>query len=255
MWQRFVAIGDSFTEGLMDRVGPDGRHRGWADRTACALQEREPSLLYANLAVRGRLLGQVIDEQVPAARRLQPDLVSVAAGVNDTLRRSFDLDEVMAKLERGVRDLREDGSDVLLFAFGDPSRRSRMMGSVSRRIARTNAATKAIAREHGCYLVDFWGCAVFDSDEYWDEDRLHLTPAGHALASQAALQALGLGDDTWRTPGPLGPPQSAVSRAIGHGRWAQRHLGPWVVRRLQGHSSGDDVVPKRPTLTPPDCPD
>lgn len=255
MWQRFVAIGDSFTEGLMDGIGADGRHRGWADRTACALQRRQPGLLYANLAIRGRLLAQVIDEQIPVARELRPDLVSVAAGVNDALRTSFDLDAAMAKLEQGVGQLRAGGSDVLLFAFGDPSRRSRVMGSVAQRIAATNAATQAIAREYDCYLVDFWGCAVFDSDEYWDADRLHLTPAGHELAACAALEALGVGDDTWRTPGPLVATGGPMARAIGHGRWARHHLGPWVMRRVRGHSSGDGVVAKRPELTPPDCPD
>ena len=66
------ALGDSFTEGLMDEVGPDGRHRGWADRVAQALAERARAdgadgIEYANLAVRGRLVRQVVAEQVPAA--------------------------------------------------------------------------------------------------------------------------------------------------------------------------------------------
>jgi lysophospholipase L1-like esterase len=251
-WSRFVAIGDSFTEGLMDDVGPDGRHRGWADRTAEVLAVDNPGFTYANLAVRGRLMKQVMDEQVPAALTLAPDLVSVAAGVNDTLRRSYDLDASMTALENGVRALRGSGADVLVFAFGDPSRRSSVMSSVRDRIARANSATQAIAEHYGCMVVNFWGRAVFDDDVFWDGDRLHLSPAGHALASAAALQALGVGDERWRTPAPPSAIPPLPMRAVGHARWAKDHFGPWLMRRVQGRSSGDDVTPKRPTLGPMD---
>lgn len=253
MWSRYVAIGDSFTEGLMDEVGVDGRHRGWADRFACHLRDLSPDLVYANLAIRGRLLPQVVEEQVPAAVALQPDLVSLAAGVNDALRRSYDATATLASLESGVRQLRASGADVMLFCFGDPSRRSRVMGSVRERILAANAGTQAIAAEHGCIVVDFWGHAAFDSDDIWDEDRLHLSPAGHALAARAALEAVGCGDDSWRTPAPLPPTGGPVAAAAGHARWAARHFGPWLVRRLQGRSSGDGIEPKRAVLAPPEC--
>lgn len=254
MWSRYVALGDSFTEGLMDETGPDGRHRGWADRLACQLRTVNPDLLYANLAIRGRLLGQVVDEQVPQALELRPDLVSLAAGVNDTLRRSYDLHASMTSLENAVAALRGSGADVLLVAFGDPSRRSKVMGSVSGRIAAANSATLAIAQQYGCRVVEFWGSAAFDGDAFWDEDRLHLSPAGHALAARAAAEALGLGDDTWRTPQPLADPGGLLHRAAGHARWARRHFAPWVGRRLRGQSSGDMITPKRPSLERPACP-
>lgn len=250
MWSRYVALGDSFTEGLMDEVGPDARHRGWADRLAARLAQRNPDLVYANLAIRGRLMPQVVAEQVPAALALQPDLVSLAAGVNDTLRRSYDLNASMTALENGVRDLRSSGADVLLFAFGDPSRRSSVMGSVRDRIARANAATLAIADHYGCYVVEFWGRAVFDDDVMWDDDRLHLSPRGHEVASLAALEALGLGDDQWRTPVSPSAVPGVPQRAWGHARWARHHFAPWLIRRVQGRSSGDDVTAKRPELTP-----
>lgn len=233
----------------MDDVGPDGRHRGWADRVADRLAERVPDFAYANLAIRGRLVAQVWREQVPAARDMQPDLVSFAAGVNDSLRRGFDLDASCTAVEAGVRELRGCGADVLLFAFGDPARRSSIMGTVRERISAYNRAIRAIAEHHGCYLVDFWDVAVFDEDAYWDEDRLHLSPLGHALAASCALQALGIGDDSWRTPHPIDPvPLSA--RARSNARWARSYLAPWVVRRIQGRSSGDDIVAKQPQPRP-----
>jgi lysophospholipase L1-like esterase len=48
----FVALGDSFTEGVGDPY-PDGTFRGWADRFAAQLAAASPGLRYANLAIRG----------------------------------------------------------------------------------------------------------------------------------------------------------------------------------------------------------
>lgn len=252
-WRRYVAIGDSFTEGLCDDLGPDGRHIGWADRLAQDLADRWGGVDYANLAIRGRLVRQVVDEQVPAAVALGPDLVTFAAGVNDCLRSGFDLDATATAAEHGVRDLRASGADVLVVAFGDPSRRSRVLGSIRDRIRDYNSALEAIAALYGARVMRFWDLAVFDDDDLWDEDRLHLSPAGHRLAASAALEALGLGDDAWRTPTPLGRPPHVGARTLGHARWVGRHAGPWVLRRLRGESSGDGVAPKRPgwTRVPP----
>lgn len=247
-WTRFAALGDSFTEGMQDVLRPDGRHRGWADRVAQSLADDGPApvISYANLAVRGRLLPQVIAEQVPAALRLEPDLVTLGAGVNDAMRRHFDLDALATALEAGVRDLRRRGADVVLFAFGDPSRRSLTLGPIRGRIRSLNTAVHAIAEHHGCRVVDFWGAAVFDSDELWDADRLHLSPTGHARAALAVREALGRGDASWRTPMVGAPRPGAIARASGHVRWTRDHAGPWIARRLRGESSGDDVGPKDP---------
>ncbi len=239
---------------MCDELRPDGRHRGWADRVAVALAAAAPEgdeVLYANLAVRGRLVRQVIEEQVPVAVALRPDLASVAVGVNDTLRPRFDLDTTATALEMGVRTLRAHDSDVLLVAFGDPARRSAVMGRVRDRIRAYNSAVEAIAIHYGCYLMRFWDVAAMDDDELWDEDRLHLSPPGHRLAAAAALEALGLGDDRWRTPAVPGPRPGIPTRARGHARWVRGHLAPWVGRRLRGESSGDGLQPKHPQWVPP----
>ncbi|MBK9740048.1 MAG: SGNH/GDSL hydrolase family protein [Actinobacteria bacterium] len=251
-WQRYVALGDSFTEGLSDDVGPDGRHRGWADRVALSLADRSrvaggDGIEYANLAVRGRLIRQVVREQVPAAIALDPDLASLAVGVNDSLRRRFDLDAAATDLENGVRDLRAAGIDVLVFAFGDPSRRSRVMGVVRERIRAYNSAVEAIAGLYGCYVVRYWDVAAMDDDGLWSADRLHLSAAGHELAAASALEALGIGDDGWRTPVAPQPAQPLHRRAAGHAAWVSGHLAPWIVRRARGSSSGDGVGPKHPS--------
>ena len=83
---RYVALGDSFTEGVGDphRTSPNGL-RGWADHVAVALAQSNPELRYANLAVRGRRMDEILDEQVQTAVMLEPDLVTIYAGMNNLL--------------------------------------------------------------------------------------------------------------------------------------------------------------------------
>ena len=145
-----------------------------------------------------------------------------------------------------MRHLRSSGSDVLLFAFGDPARRSLTMAPVRERIRAYNSAVRAIAVAYDCYLVSFWEVAAYDDERLWDEDRLHLSPAGHDLAARTALEALGLGDPSWRTPAVPGPRPALPARVGQHARWGRRHLAPWVVRRVRGESSGDEVHAKAP---------
>jgi lysophospholipase L1-like esterase len=248
MWSSFVAIGDSFTEGMMDSCGPDGRHRGWADRTADHLSTQVSDFRYANLAVRGKLLNQIAREQVPVAEGMHADLVSVAGGINDAMRRSFDVNGSASYLESAVRTLRGSGSDVVMFAFGDPNRRSAVTGTLRHRLWQLNSATRDIARVYDCFLVDFWGLAVFDDDVLWDEDRLHLSPDGHRLVTSAVLETLSLGDERWRTP-KRRPVTSLPRRTAANAKWLGLHGLPWAARRLQGRSSGDGLAAKRPVLT------
>ena len=110
----FVALGDSFTEGL-DDPGPDGMYRGWADLVATRLAAEAPGFPYANLAVRGRLLAAVVDEQVPPALEMGADLVSFAAGANDAMRRHFDAGAIAAGLDDVVARIRATGATLVMF--------------------------------------------------------------------------------------------------------------------------------------------
>src|SRR3954453_2727007 len=81
-FHRYVALGDSQTEGMND-LDAHGGIRGWADRFAVYLAERNPDLLYANLAIRGRRTRRIRADQLEPALGLNPDLASVMAGAND----------------------------------------------------------------------------------------------------------------------------------------------------------------------------
>ncbi len=250
-WRRFVAVGDSFTEGL-DDPHPDGTgYRGWADLVAAALAARTEGFRYANLAVRGRLFPRVVDEQVPVATAMRPDLVSFAAGGNDVLRPGFEPDRLVERFDATVAGLRAGGADVLLFRFIDLSARLPGRRLLRPRIAVLNEAVGETAQRHGARLVDLSVDDEFGNPVLWSPDRLHLSSAGHLRVAAHVLTVLGAPvDPDWWTPPPRPPdPRWAAARAADL-VWAGRHLVPWVVRRLTGRSSGDQVVPKRPTLAP-----
>jgi len=248
-WNSYLALGDSFTEGL-DDLAPDGSYRGWADRVAERLAAEQPDFRYGNLAVRGKLLRQITAQQVPAALDLRPDLVSMAGGVNDLMRPSWDIETMSLLFEDAVRRLRAGGSDVLLFVGVDPSRRSFLLRRMMPRIEALNALVARVAAEYDCLTTDLFGVHVFDDPRLWAEDRLHLSPEGHARVAGAVLESLGRGDSTWREPLPPQPEPARTANLREHAHWTAKHLGPWIGRRLVGRSSGDGIQAKRPGLTP-----
>jgi lysophospholipase L1-like esterase len=256
-WQRYIALGDSFTEGLSDPdpSAPDA-FRGWADRLAGHLAAAAPSgsIEYANLAIRGRLLPQVLADQVPAALAAGPDLVSLVAGGNDLLRPGADPDRLAANLEAAVVSLREAGADVLLATGVDP-RQTPIIRRTRGRVAVFNAHLWSIAARQGAVVLDQWGAAWIQDARLWDPgDRIHLTAEGHRRTALAAAAALGVpvaGDDTdWRTPLEPAPPQPAREVVAQELAWVRGFVVPWIGRRLRGQSSGDGRVAKRPLPYP-----
>jgi lysophospholipase L1-like esterase len=247
----FVALGDSFTEGIDDpSVAGDGTFRGWADRVAEQFAGRDDRFRYANLAVRGRKIAAIVSEQVPGALDLGPELVSLAGGTNDVLRPRVDLDRMGRMFEDAVRRLRENGSQVLLFQSVDPRPRSRLIASTLPRIKALTTMVEEVAERHQCVLVRLWGAPAFAHPHAWSIDRLHLSSEGHARVAGAVMEAFGLGDHGWSED--LGPyePESLGERVVGDVRWARHHLAPWLGRRLRRVSSGDGLAPKYPELAP-----
>jgi lysophospholipase L1-like esterase len=251
-WTSYVAIGDSFTEGLGD---PDpmapGRWRGWADRVAESLARHTADLTYANLAIRGKLLGQIVAEQLPEALALRPDLVSLAGGGNDLLRPGVDVDAIGALLDEAVGRLRDDDIEVIMFTGADPAD-SPVIRRLRGRIAAYNDHVHSIAAARGAHVVDLWTMPILRDWRMWGPDRLHMSPAGHRRVALAVLETLDLPveEATWREPLPPLPELRRSARLLREMRWARTYLAPWVMRRLRGRSSGDDLTAKRPALAP-----
>ncbi len=245
-WMRYVAIGDSFTEGIGDpEPKSPGGHRGWADRVAEELAERTDDFAYANLAIRGRLLQQISDEQVDAALALNPDLISVSAGGNDIIRPGTDPDDVAERFEAMIVRLRRDDATVVMFNGPDIGM-TPVLRRVRGKVAIYNENLRAIAQRHDCIVADMWALRDLSDAQMWAPDRLHFSPLGHHTIARMVLDALNVENDLEPlTPEPL--PQSSWRQArVGDAVWAREHLVPWVLRRLRRQSSGDDVAPKRP---------
>ena len=247
---RYVAIGDSTTEGL-DDPSPDGLgYLGFADRLAARLDREQPGLLYANLGIRGRKLRQIRDEQLEPALALAPDLASVVGGLNDILRPRCDIETLAAILEQMVAALTARGATVLGMTFPDAAKVMPAALPARRRLQAFNAAFRSIGERHGMLVADLDRKGVIDP-RLWAVDRLHANTAGHVRIAAAMEQALGLepAEDPWA----LLPPAPGVSRAAVWRReavWMGRHAAPWVVRRVRGRSSGDGRIAKRPELSP-----
>jgi lysophospholipase L1-like esterase len=262
----YVAIGDSFTEGLHDpgEDGAEGPYRGWADRVAEVLAQRQPGFRYANLAVRGKLLGQVVAEQLPRALELAPDLVTLAAGGNDILR-GDDVDVLAATFEPAVAKLQAAGCRVVIFTGFDP-RMFPVIRLLRGRIAAYNMHLRGIADAYGCDLVDLWSMRTLADARAWSPDRLHLTADGHRRVALRTCEVLGVPvTEDWRvplppvpgtpgTPGTPGADGHATARAHwlaarrADAGWVREYAAPWLRRRVTGASSGDGLLAKRPDL-------
>lgn len=243
-FQRYVALGDSFTEGVGD-PDPDRPNgwRGWADRFAEALAVvAGPGFGYANLAIRGRKLPAIIDEQLEPALALEPDLVTIHGGGNDVLRPRVDLDALAARYDDAVAQLANSGAKVVMFTIADPGSNS-VMSVIRGRMAIFNEWVREIAERHDATVVDLWRMRGWKVAEILDEDRLHLNAVGHQAIAIEVLEALGLPHDLTALTREAGPVLSDLA-------WARSHLIPWVGRRVTGRSSGDGVSPKRPVLAP-----
>ncbi|RKT83828.1 Lysophospholipase L1 [Saccharopolyspora antimicrobica] len=246
-WDSFVALGDSFTEGLAD-AGPDGAFRGWADRLAEHLAAGNPDLRYANLAVRGKLVREIADDQVPKAIALRPSLVAFTAGGNNIIRPGSDPDAVAQIFESAVAELRAAGIDVLI-GTGFDTAATPVLRHVRGKVGTYNSHLRAIADRHGCYVLDLWSMRVLQDSRAWSEDRLHLSAEGHRRVALRACEALGVpADGDWREEWPTAPDTSWRDQRAQDIRWAREYLAPWISRRLRGVSSGDGREPKRPQL-------
>jgi len=233
---RYVAIGDSFTEGLGDEL-PDGPVRGWADLVAAGLAAAsDEPVHYANLAVRGRLLAPVVADQLPAALALDPapTLITLNGGGNDMMRPGCDVAQLVALTEQAVSRCAEAGVQLVLLSGADPTARLPLGSMIHRRGVQLTAAVGDLAARSGLVFVDAFGDEELRRPGYWSPDRLHLGPAGHRRVAGLVLAALGHpGEASVIDPGP-----DEVRRLGAEARYYRQHVLPWVLRRVARRSSG-----------------
>lgn len=249
-FHRFVALGDSFTEGVgdPDPARPNGV-RGWADRVAEQLALRTDDFGYANLAIRGRKIAQVIAEQIEPAIALEPDLITIYAGANDILRPKVDIDALARDYSEAVGRLAASGARVGIFTAFDPGPAG-LFSALRGRFAHYNEHVREIAEKYDALVLDSWRMRPHTASALWSEDRLHLGPLGHEYVALQVLDALGVPHGIVESPRSERPPKPRSQATREQLVWTRTHAVPWVHRRLTGRSSGDSVSPKRPTLMP-----
>lgn len=250
LYKRYVAIGDSQTEGIGD--GDDVRgYRGFADRLAARLAALNPELAYANLAIRGKLAGEVHAEQLAPALDLRPDLATVVAGLNDVLRPRFDLDAVTGHMEAMFASLTKAGATVGTVTYPNVAKIAPMARPLLPRVLALNARIREAAARHNVHVVETFNVDVTTDARIWSPDRLHASPMGHQRIADSMAHALGLpgADDSWTHPLPALPPPARLTVIRTELRWLSGFLGPWLGRRVRGLSSGTGRTAKRPELT------
>ncbi|MCX7521590.1 SGNH/GDSL hydrolase family protein [Microbacterium sp. STN6] len=249
-WSRYVALGDSFTEGIGDpEPRSPGGHRGWADRVAEVLASKTEDFAYANLAVRGKLIRQIVDDQVEPALALHPDLITISAGGNDVIRPGTDPDAIADLFDTAVRRLSVDNATIVLFTGVDVGF-SPVFRSLRGKVAIYNENVRTIASRYDCIVADQWALREVQDMRMWSADRLHMNPLGHHTVARMVLQALNVENDLQPLePEPL--PRGSWRQARANDlSWAREYLLPWVLRRIRHQSSGDNVLAKRPDATP-----
>ena len=247
-FNRYIALGDSMTEGMCDEM-IGGQYRGWADRTAEVLAELSADFTYFNLAVRGKLLGQVIAEQIPVAKQFvegKQTLVSFHAGGNDVLRPNYKPETTLALYEKGARELASTGATLMLFTVVEKATGNGKTAELwERRFSEFNNRVRKVAAELDAILFE-WSVAPFLADRrFLAPDRLHLNEAGHERVAHGVLEALGAPFDTnWKVPLPPAPKVAKSAELVADIHWFVDFALPWIWRRIRGKSSGDGRTAK-----------
>lgn len=231
---RFVALGDSLTEGVGDPVG-DG-WRGWAALLAPALAETADAVEFTNLAVSGAQTRDVLERQTPAALELHPDLVSVVIGVNDTLRHTFDIQAVAAHLDAVYAAFAREGATVLTACLPDPGAMLGLPSALARPLARrqraVNTIVHALSERYGAVHLHAADGAWITDRTLWSADRLHPGERGHrqlAVRFHALLTEAARATGQPPSPEPEFPAPTRAASLL----WLATAGTAWVARRCK----------------------
>lgn len=255
IYRNFIVLGDSFSEGMTDEV-INGNYRGWADRVADVMAQHVNGFKYANLAVRGKLIHQVVADQVPVALQMisADTLVSFHAGANDVIRPNYRAEITLPQYAKAVRDLaaelRKYGAQLMLFSVQESAAANTRTGVIwNERFKDFNKQVRELAMETGAILNEANDGRYPNDIRFLAFDRLHLNPEGHHRVAQGVLENLGLPfDDSYKIPLPPAKKELFVKRKVKNTLWIATFVIPWIIRRIRGKSSGDGREPKYPSL-------
>ncbi|AWW40665.1 SGNH/GDSL hydrolase family protein [Streptomyces cadmiisoli] len=234
---RFVALGDSLTEGVGDPVGKGWR--GWAALLAGGLGEQPAE--FTNLAVSGAQTRDVLERQLPPALALRPDVVSVLVGVNDTLRRTFDIHHIAERLDKVYASFARQDTALLTACLPDPGTMLGLPGALAAPLARrqraVNTVVHALSERHGALHLHAAEGAWTTDRAMWSSDRLHPGERGHR---QLAVRFHGLLTDAGLATGaaPCLEPEFRAPTRSASLWWLATAGTAWVARRC------NDLLPQ-----------
>ncbi|MFL4478620.1 SGNH/GDSL hydrolase family protein [Paeniglutamicibacter sp. ORCA_105] len=249
---RYVAVGDSFTEGVGDgsKRRPNGV-RGWADRLAEALASDSPGWEYANLAIRSKRLRHIIAEQLEPAIAMEPTLITLYAGGNDVMDLGTKIADILAEYEFLVSQLAQTGATLVLFTGYDVEV-SPILGPLRRKNHAYNDGVRLIAAKYGAVLVDYAAFNAYADSRMWGPDRLHMSKAGHKYMAARVLDVLEVPHGITHREKRKAP-RGVRQRAREHRTWVTEWVLPMFGRKLRGTTLGDTLSPRwpHPVRVPP----
>jgi len=231
------------TEGMSDEV-VKGKYRGWADRVADVLAKEDPDFTYVNLAIRGKLLKQVVEDQIPTALKYiegKQTLVSFHAGANDVLRPNYKPEVSLPQYELGIKQLTDAGATVIIFTVVDKvDGKGKTADLWHQRFSAFNENVRMVAKKYPTILFEGKNAEFLNDRRFLAFDRLHMNPEGHRRLANAVLEGLGYEfDQNWRMPLPAVNEKNKVFKFFINMAWVGIFLLPWIWRRIRGKSSGD----------------
>lgn len=190
---RFVVLGDSTSAG----VGVDDPADAYATLLARRLAEETGGPVELRvLGESGARVEDVLDEQVPAAVELDPDVVFVGIGANDVTHLTS-LDDVRDSMRAALDRLSSTGAtivvagapDMRVDAWHEPLRSlsylrgKQVTGAVEEAALEGGAAVVELAEETGPFFAE-------DPEGHFSEDRFHPSAMGYRRWADAIFPVL-----------------------------------------------------------------
>lgn len=194
MWKRFVAIGDSFTEGIGDEVEGIAL-KSWVDHF---VQLCVNDIEYANFAKRGLVTKEIRSQQLEKALTFNPDLVSLIAGANDVLKGRWNHYAYKEDMKCMIDTLSETGADIMIANLPDFTVRlpfsTEKKQVLKEQLLEANEVILSLSREHQLHHIDFWNHQLVNDNTLWSKDFIHPNSKGYVKVAELIFSSLPVHD-------------------------------------------------------------
>ncbi|HDX9630211.1 TPA: SGNH/GDSL hydrolase family protein [Bacillus cereus] len=196
MWKRFVAIGDSFTEGIGDEVEGIAL-KSWVDHF---VQLSVNDIEYANFAKRGLVTKEIRSQQLEKALTFKPDLVSLIAGANDVLKGRWNHQAYKNDMECMIDKLSKTEADIIIANLPDFTVRlpfaSEKKQVIKEQLLEANDVIRSLSREYKIHHVDFWSHPLVNDNTLWSADLIHPNSKGYVKVAELIHSSLPVHDSS-----------------------------------------------------------